>query len=115
MSIQHGLRGGDEEAQTWPVRSVFSVTGAARIGMLMRLKGRYLPPASCRVSSCLAARCDECDFTKVAPSQVVDSQFACSLKLELQFALLRMCQSPPFTHAYNSARKFCDGGTHGRG
>ena len=70
----------------------------------MTLKGRYLPPASCRVSSCLAARCDECDFTKVAPSQVADSQFACSLKLELQVALLRMCQSSPFTYACNSAR-----------
>ena len=70
----------------------------------MTLKGRYLPPASCRVSSCLAARCDECDFTKVAPSQVADSQFACSLKLELQVALLRMCQSPPFTYTCNSAR-----------
>jgi hypothetical protein len=74
------------------------------IGMLMTLRGRYLPPASCRVSSCLAARCDECDFTKVAPSQVADSQFACSLKLELQVALLRMCQSPPFTYTCNSAR-----------
>ena len=82
------------------------------IGMLMTLRGRYLPPASCRVSSCLAAQCDECDFTKVAPSQVADSQFACSLKLELQLALLRMCQSPPFTYTCNSARKSCDGGTH---
>ena len=80
--------------------------------MLMTLKGRYLPPASCRVRSCLAARCDECDFTKVAPSHVMDSQFACSFKLELQVAVLRMCQSPPFTYTCNSARKSCDGGTH---
>ena len=42
--------------------SAYDTQWTARIGMVLMLKGRYLPPVSCWASSCLLACCD---FSKV--------------------------------------------------